>query len=485
MEYQNVNKSDQNKMNNDPITIKSGHFLSNNVLRRFGLLTVLSAGFMSGCGSLTNNSLYGEDGLIRDRSKEYQDIAASERLVIPPHLKTKRTQEVMELPRRNIVKAGPVDNIERPDYFYADTGTESVNFKQESTGKVLIVDSPINQIWPKAQQFMDFNNLGISKVDPQQGAIESDWVVIKGDDIGVVDSWLKKLTLQTVKGDSKNKIRIELKPLAEDPNRTALSMKHVSYEVDQVVDNLDWDSDSKNISYKNDMLYELLRFMSKSTNGQQGNGLLASTFERSQREGAAFFGRNANGKPALKITGSMDNAWRLVDNSLIANDIDVGTRDRQEGTFYLTFTSLTPIEEEEQGFFEWLHGDRGPITLSAFGFDSDDDKNGGNEDVAYSSKGQVDYGKDVLLTDPNHPANQQGFKVWLGGKVLYNFNRGFNSGFFNLQTNLYELTAGYQLRMVHRGGSNFLTVLDKKGEEAATTPAEELLWRIKDGIPRT
>jgi uncharacterized lipoprotein len=485
MEYQNVNKSDRNKMFNYPMTKNASYLLSNNMLRRFGLLTVLSAGFISGCSSLTNNPLYGEDGLIRDRSKEYQNVGASERLIIPPHLNTKRTQEIMELPERNIAKSGPVDKVERPDYFYADTGTESVNFKQEAAGKVLIVDSPINQIWPKAQQFMDFNNLGISKTDPQQGAIESDWVIIKGDEIGVVNSWLKKLTLQTVNGDSKNKIRIELKPLAEDNNRTAISMKHVSYPADEIVDNLDWDGDSKNISYKNDMLYELLRFMSKSTNGQQGNGLLASTFERSQREGAAFFGRNANGKPALKITGSMQNAWQLVDNSLMANDIDVGTRDRENGTFYLTFTSLTPIEEEKRGFFDWLHGERGPITFSAFGFGSDDDKNGANEEVAYSSKGQVDYGKDVLLTDPNHPANQEGFKVWLGGKVLYNFNRGFNSGFFNLQTNLYELTAGYQLRMVHRGNSTFLTVLDKKGEEAATTPAEELLWRIKDGIPRT
>ncbi len=71
MEYQNVNKSDRNKMFNYPMTKNASYLLSNNMLRSFGLLTVLSAGFISGCSSLTNNPLYGEDGIIRDRSKEY------------------------------------------------------------------------------------------------------------------------------------------------------------------------------------------------------------------------------------------------------------------------------------------------------------------------------------------------------------------------------------------------------------------------------
>ncbi|MFT5707568.1 MAG: outer membrane protein assembly factor BamC, partial [Oceanospirillaceae bacterium] len=128
-------------------------------------------------------------------------------------------------------------------------------------------------------------------------------------------------------------------------------------------------------------------------------------------------------------------------------------------------------------------GERGPITLSSFGF-NDDGPNTTDKNVSYSSKGQTDSNKELAFTDPNHPANQEGFKVWLGGKVIYNFNGGFNKGFFNVDTNMYQITAGYQLRLTHRGKATFITVMNKEGKEAATVPAEELLWRIKDSIPR-
>ncbi len=452
--------------------------------KRFGIATLCSTVLLGGCGTLSNNALYGKDGLIHDRSNAYQKVTSSKRLSIPEQLEAKQTQDAMEIPRVGGTSGKSINTIKRPDYFYADSGSESVNVKQDGTGKVVLVDAPINEIWPKAQQFMEFNNLGIADVNPQQGTIESDWVVIKADQFGVVDSWIKKLTFQRVKGDSKNKVRIKLRPQSENNQRTVISMEHVQYPASEEVSAVDWNSEAQNLSYKADMLYELLRFMSKSTSTEQGSGLLASKFKQAQRPGTVLFGRNANGKPALKITGSVENTWRLVENSLVANQIDVGTKDFDDKTFYLTFTSLTPRTVKSRGFFEWLHGDRGPISLSSFGFGDDEDKGGAAKNVSYSSKGQVDSSKEVGITDPNHPANQEGFKVWLGGKVVYNFNRGFNKGFFNADTNMYQLTAGYRLKLLHRGNATFLTVLNKKGEEAASVPAEELLWRIKDSIPR-
>ncbi|EPJ44675.1 MAG: hypothetical protein OFPII_32890 [Osedax symbiont Rs1] len=451
-------------------------------LRSLGLTAILSVGLLTGCSTLSNNALYGKNGLIHDRSKEYQKVTASTRLQIPGQLHAKQTRDAMEIPHRVLADSAPINKVQRPEYFYADSGSESVNFKQDGSEKVLEVDEPIDKIWSKAQQFMEFNNLGITGLNYQQGIIESDWLVLEGDKLGVVDSWVKKLTLQNVAGDSKNKLRIQLRADQQNPFRTVISMAHVQYPVNKVVDKVDWSKESENISYKTDMLYELLRFMSKATNGTENSGLLASKFKRSQRDGAVFFGRNANGKPALKISGSLENAWRLVDNSLTANQIDVGTKDPVGSAFYLTFTSLTPVKEEKRGFFEWLHGDRGPLTFASFGIGDDDQSDIKN--VSYTAKGQVESSKELAFTDHNHPANQEGFKVWLGGKVVYNFNRGFNKGFFNINTNVYELTAGYQLKLKFRGNATFVTVFNKKGEEAASVPAEELLWRIKDSIPR-
>jgi len=450
--------------------------------RSLAAVVLISAVMVSGCSSLTDNALYGKNGLVYDRSKAYQNVKTSSRLVIPPALNAKQTRDIMEVPSQGVSSVSVIDRVHRPEYFYADSGSETVNIKQQIDGKVVIVDAPIQEIWPKAQQFMEFNNLGISQLNPGQGTIDSDWIVIKGEQLSVVDSWVKKLTFQNVKGDSKNKLQIKLRKDNHDSQRTVISMAHVSYKADQNVKAVNWASESNNVSYKADMLYELLRFMSKATNGSENSGLLASTFKRSAKEGAVIFGRNSNGKPALRVSGGIANAWSLVDKSLSANQIDVGTKDQLSKTFYLTFTSLKPLEQKNRSFFEWLHGDRGPITFNSFSLLGGESAS--ENQVSYSAKGQVESGKEVGISDPNHPANQEGFKVWLGGKVIYNFNRGFNKGFFNKDTNLYELTAGYQLKLTYRGKATYVTVLDREGDEAAVEPAEELLWRVKDRIPR-
>ncbi|MGB1239824.1 MAG: outer membrane protein assembly factor BamC, partial [Pseudomonadales bacterium] len=428
---------------------------------------LLGAGLLAGCSTsvLTDNALYGENGLIHDRTRDYQKAQQGKALEIPPHLKAKQTQDILDIPALGVAGEA-IDDVKRPEYFYADSGSESVNLKSSAKGKTLIVDEPIGLVWSKAQQFMEFNNLGISSADPASGSIVSDWILVKGDENSAIGGWLKKITLQRVKEDTQNKLRIALKPDTKDPRRTEISMAHVLYPASQEVANIDWNKEANDLSYKQDMLYELLRFMSKATNGTQGSGYLASRVQNTKRPGAVLFGRNANGKPALKISGGIDQAWALVNQSLDFANIDVGTRDREDKAFYLTFTSVTPRVEKEQSFFEWLHGDRGPITLSSFGFATEDDASA-KEGISYSAKGQVSSSKELSLTDPQHPANQDGYKIWLGGKVVYNFSRGFNKGFFNSQTNLYELTAPYQVRLKQRGDAVFITVLDDKGKEAA------------------
>ena len=484
MKYQQKNNNFQEMNLNKVVQGVDSAVLNVFSRQRLSVAMLLSVVFVSGCSYLPENPLYGESGLIYDRSKSYQQVTSVPRLKIPEQLTVKQTRDIMHIPQVNLSSSKTIDAVKRPEYFYADSGSESVNLKRDGKGKVLLVDAPIQQIWPKAQQFMEFNNLGISNINPGSGIIDSDWIIIKGQELSVVDGWVKKLTFQDVKGANKNKIRIKLQQDLKDPQRTVISMAHVRYPVDQEISTIDWQTESKSVSYKDDMLYELLRFMSKASYSSENNGLLASTFKRSAKEGTVLFGRDANGKPALRISGDLDNTWRLVDNSLKANEIDVGTKDKAGHTFYLTFTSLTPGEADTgSGFFDWLHTDRGPLTLSSLGFGDDDEITQG-DNIAYSAKGQGRSSKEIGLLDPDHPANQDGFKIWLGGKVIYNFNRGLNSSFFNKDTNLYELTAAYQLKLTNRGKATYITVLDKKGQEADLIPAEELLWRIKDSIPR-
>lgn len=87
------------------------------------------------------------------------------------------------------------------------------------------------------------------------------------------------------------------------------------------------------------------------------------------------------------------------------------------------------------------------------------------------------------LADPNNPANQEGYKIWFGGKVLYVFGSG-ESGVFNSETNAYEHTGRYQLKLNRTRSGVYLSVLSDQGLAAPDLVAEEILWDIKEHLPQ-
>lgn len=451
---------------------------------------VAAAAAISGCSSIDEmiekNPIYGDHALIRDRSQDYEKEQQGKALVIPERLQAKRTQDLLQIPNTGETgaKRSGSYKVPRPEFFYAETGSESVSLRSLGQDKVVMVDEPIGDAWHKVMKFMEYNNLGVADANARQGTVESDWIVLKGDEEGLFEGWFNTLTFQDGDTSTKNKVKITLRPDADDDGRTAIAMATVNYPAKEQVETIDWQGDANNLAYKSDMMFELLRFMSKASASPSGSGTLASSFNRTRQTEVVQFGRNSEGLPALKVNLPIDKAWQLTSQALDKAEIDVGTRDQSLGIFYLTFTSTTPADQgKKKSFFEWLHGDREDIKLSETGLASALGI-GSDSNVSYSSKPERE-GIDpesLDITDPQHPANQKGYKIWVGNKVIYNFNTGFNPGFFNDETGLYELTAPYQLKLHRSGNGAFLSVYTRSGDAAQSLPSEELLWALKDQI---
>ncbi|WP_235263531.1 hypothetical protein [Nitrincola sp. A-D6] len=183
----------------------------------------------------------------------------------------------------------------------------------------------------------------------------------------------------------------------------------------------------------------------------------------------------------------------LINEALDKADVDVGTRDQQAGIFYMTYTTTTPVEDtSRQGFFDWLFSDREEIKLdtsfinSALGLESD-----AAEQNMYSSRGTLtsaeqagDEEVQADLNDPNNPANQDGYKIWLGGRVIFVFG-GSGRGVFNNNTGEFEHVGRYQLNLSRTRSGVMVTVLTDEGIAAPAVVAEEILWQIKDQLPQT
>ncbi|GAA0686715.1 hypothetical protein GCM10009104_10820 [Marinobacterium maritimum] len=447
---------------------------------------------LTGCSMVENNPIYGDSGVIRDRSQDYELARKSERLQLPPHLRSKDMQEQLVVPDVGVTATQSEAEFEvpRPEFFYAESGSDSVNFRRVEGEKVILVDEPIADVWLKAQDFWAFNDLDVVRSDPRQGVMETDWIVLDGREYSFMDLWVKRLTLQDVEGPTRNKLRMTLRPDPENYGRTAVRLKHVQYPEGADVTSIDWDKQARDVSYKSDMMFELLRYLSKASSQQASNTLVSLQQQRADRP---LLGRDSRGNPVLKISAPIDTAWAQVSEALDAAQVDVGTRDQETGIFYLTYTTTTPFDDtEKMGFFEWLHSDRGEIKLDtsmiSAALGGDEESEGG---VRYSAVGTLPSSERVEddgeltteLSDPNNPANQKGYKIWFGGKVVYVFGSG-ESGNYNAETGNYEHTGRYQLKLNRTRSGVFLSVHNADGLEAPAIVAEEILWAVKDQLPQ-
>jgi hypothetical protein len=136
------------------------------------------------------------------------------------------------------------------------------------------------------------------------------------------------------------------------------------------------------------------------------------------------------------------------------------------------------------GFFEWLNSDRGEIKLG----DSLSLLGGGSEsEIKYSSKQTLNQplaeGQVLALDDPNNAANRKGYKIWFAGRVIYVFGEDAKKGNYNPETDSYEHTGRYQLKMTRTRSGIYISVLNQEGLSAPAIIADEILWTIKDNMP--
>ncbi|MBR9827369.1 MAG: outer membrane protein assembly factor BamC [Oceanospirillales bacterium] len=446
---------------------------------------------LTGCSMVGNNPIYGDNGVIRDRTQDYELAQKSDRLQLPPHLRAKQLQEQLVVPDvgATATRSDSEFAVPRPEFFYAESGSDSVNFRRIEGEKVILVDEPIADVWLKAQDFWAFNEIDVARSDPRQGVMETEWIVLDGREYSFADRWVKRLTLQDVEGPTRNKLRMTLRPDPENYGRTAVRLKHAQYPESADVAAVDWERTARDVGYQSDMMFELLRYLSKASSQQSANSLVALQQQRAERP---LLGRDSRGNPVLKINAPIDAAWEQVSDALDAAGVDVGTRDQAVGVFYMTYTTTTPFDDtEKMGFFEWLHSDRGDIKLdtsmisAALGSEEEIDGKRYSAVGARPSSERIEEDGELSteLSDPTNMANQEGYKIWFGGKVVYVFGSG-ERGSYNAETGNYEHTGRYQLKVNRTRSGVFLSVYNAEGLEAPAVIAEEILWAVKDQLPQ-
>ena len=460
-------------------------------MRLISLLPLAAAVLsIAGCGSYSN-PIYGENGIINDRSQNYENAQSTQRLELPPSVRNraKPMQDNLDIPNAGLTASQRTGDFEvpRPEFFYADAGSGSVNLKREGSDKILIVDEPVGDVWVQLQDFWRFNNVDLAKAAPRDGVMETVWIDADGEELSFIDTMVKRMTFQDIEGPSSDKLRVSVRPVQNDFNRTSIVMQHVRVARDDKDRNLDWDANAEDVGYKSDMMFEMLRYLSTSGSQAESHSMVAL---RQQQDNAPQMGRDSNGLPALKITVPADQAWQQINQAIDQSSLDAGTRDQQLGVIYMTYTTSTPFDDvEKMGFFEWLHSDRKSVTFetgelgSALGFADTQAKDGPSYSSKQIAETKRSFEEDIEYSydDADKLAEREGFKIWFAGRVVYLFNENAEGVVSDGKGN-YEHVGQYQLKMKRTANGVFLTVKTSDGYAAPEVIADEILWEIKEQI---
>lgn len=437
------------------------------------VLLISVAFLLGGCQTLANNPIYGESGVIKDRSTEYAQAQPGKRLAIPEGMNAKQTRDgllVPQLKSSTMAQAQIVSEVPRPEFFFAAEGGDRASIRPLEGERVILVDEPIDQVWNEVLVFWQDAAIALETKDARAGLMETEWIRVEGEDLSPLQRILNTLKFNSEANEpSLNKLRVQLRPDPEVDGRTAVSMKHVQIPLSEGDKQIDWLMDAQELPYSNEIMFTMLDYLSRNNSPAP----TLSEFQRPDRLESSV-GRDSRNRPLLSVKAPADEAWDLVNAALDRAGVDVGTRNEDTGRIYLTFVSRAP-EEKPQGLFDWLKNrESGPLSIEwnpAAAVEPSDESINYTSDPAAPIVGAVPTQEELQAMD--------GFKIWVGKRVVHVFGQKQQQ-----TTDDGELVVvnRYQLAFNRARSGVLISVHDRKGNIVAKDTAAELLWTIKDNI---
>jgi outer membrane protein assembly factor BamC len=285
----------------------------------FWLKCTFSASLISllgACGMLKS-----EDGMFRDRDKDYLRTNVTEEMKVPGDMESRPISPLYPVPEVHAVDefGDPVDmrdyEVPRPDAVNADEQFAGVKLQKLGGRRWISLAASTSQVWPRTQSFLTSADLGVVAADARQGVIETDWVQFK-DEV-----------------DKKMRFRILLEKGVQ-PETTEIHIRNVEYDLDEeVAQPFSWPELSMNDTREEWMVRELANHLAASINnasasllGQNVGGPLKANFLQAAAE------------PTLRLSLPEDRAWATIVHSAKQETFRVWGSDRNQGVIYLRYS---------------------------------------------------------------------------------------------------------------------------------------------------
>jgi outer membrane protein assembly factor BamC len=435
------------------------------------LATMLLAS-CSGVPLLSNDG----DSILRDKSLDYAQSKVIDRILVPEGLNDDQVQkDLLTIPTSQLteqstgIKAAP-----RPDFVFAQAGSDAARLTGGANQQHISVAGSLTKVQGHVTQF--WSNQGIAlDASSSLNVIETEWFSLsdKASSNDFISRWIRSLT-NSDDDIAYGRVKVELSEISI--NRIELSLYFVQFTQLEIAQktSVDWQATGRTLANESEITFELLRYLSHTANVAQRTNEITP-------EQLSLLGKDQYGHPLVQLNTSYKKALPKVLAAM--STFDVGSHDAAAKKVYFTHTSHFRSSQDAPtdysgvwGWFKKLHSGskREP------GLKLKSNLLGGNKDADQIKQSPIYSSDPQLAFKETSLADKKGYKIWMGGEVVYVFedeDQGDVS-----ETGEYTYVGQFQLHFEETLSSVYLQILDNKGQPADLIYAEEILWRIQQQL---
>ena len=302
----------------------------------------------TGCMSLTDNPVYGPNGLIWDRSNAYLESTEGKTLSHDEGDATLiASHNLLDVP--NFEPGDEVkfeDGIPRPNYFYPVSRTERVGLAYQNGELAILVAATPDEVWRDLASFFEINKITVDTERKSEGFIETGWIdpaVTKPGLTGAVVSRIFVFDLNEDESDVQDRLRLYITPVA---GGTQISVDHLRHSPAAAPR---WPEEPAPTStYQSDMTFTMARYLAELQLSTEAKSLSAL----SRGSAVSAFGRDGSGNPVLRNRANYDQTWSSLLAAVNAVEAQVLFEDAHLGK--LCFKRDDYVEEAQASLGQTL-----------------------------------------------------------------------------------------------------------------------------------
>jgi outer membrane protein assembly factor BamC len=229
---------------------------------------------------------------------------------------------------------------------------DGAHVERAGTQRWLVVNEPVEQVWPVLREFWQEMGFIIAVDNPQIGVMETDWAENRAK---IPQSWLRntlgKALDQAYSAPERDRYRTRVERTGDGKSTEIFVSHRGAYEMYVADANMRqtgrtlWQPRPADPNLEAEML---TRLMVKLGTSQQ---VAAAEVKGAKIEPRATL-TQANGQPVLAMKDDFDRSWRRVGLTLDRLGFAVQDRDRAAGLYYVRY--MNPAEVQEKGWLSKL-----------------------------------------------------------------------------------------------------------------------------------